>query len=55
MISPYDDDEIAFYSIVNAIVQFRELYGIRELARAIIEAGGVDADVLKDEIERMEK
>ena len=50
LISPYDEDELEFYGLVNDIVQFREKYGMRELAKALVESIQEDTDFLIDEI-----
>ena len=50
LISPYDEDELEFYGLVNDIVQFREKYGMRELAKTLVESIQEDIDFLMDEI-----
>ena len=50
LISPYDEDELEFYGLVNDIVQFREKYGMRELAKTLVESMQEDTDFLIDEI-----
>jgi hypothetical protein len=49
-ITPYDEDELEFYGLVNDIVRFRERYGVRKLARVLVESMPIDTESLVREI-----
>ena len=49
-ITPYDEDELEFYGLVNDIVRFRERYGTRKLARVLVESMPIDTESLVNAI-----